>query len=104
MNSVLHTSWVLSIILSYREGDRIRYVIHNQTDRSSGTHIPLRFPEGGYTLSVEELVRQKPAVANAFMLEVIHSGKFPIISILAAKSRTETLPGEGGGNFTQTFP
>jgi hypothetical protein len=86
-----------------REGDRIRYVVHNQTDRSSGTHIPLRFPEGGYTLSLEELVRQKPTLANAFMLEVIHSGKFPIVSILEAKSRSDMLPGEGGGNFTQTF-
>jgi hypothetical protein len=80
-----------------REGDRLRYVIHNQTDRSSGTHIPLRFPEGGYTLSLEELVRQKPALDNAFMLEVIHSGKSPIISILEAKNRSDMLPGERWG-------
>jgi hypothetical protein len=86
-----------------REGDRVRYEIHNQTDRSSGTHIPLRFPKDGYTLSLEELVREKPLLMDAFLLEVIHSGKYPIISILEAKSRTETGPGEGGGNFSQTF-
>jgi hypothetical protein len=86
-----------------REGDRVRYEIRNQTDRSSGTHIPLRFPEGGYTLSLEELVREKPMLANAFLLEVIHSGKYPIISILEAKSRADTAADEGGGNFAQTF-
>jgi hypothetical protein len=86
-----------------REGSRVKFEIHNQTDRSSGTHIPLRFPEGGYTLSLEELEREKPALANAFLMEVIYSGKYPLISILAAKNRAETAPGEGGGNFTQTF-
>jgi hypothetical protein len=86
-----------------RAGDRIRFEVHNQTDRSSGTHIPLRFPERGYTLSLEELVREKPSLADAFLMEVISSGKYPIISILVAKDRAETAPGEGGGNFTQTF-
>jgi hypothetical protein len=86
-----------------REGDRVRFEIHNQTDRASGTHIPLRFPDDGYTLSLEELVREKPLLADAFLLEVIHSGKYPIISILEAKSRAETSTGEGGGNFLQTF-
>lgn len=86
-----------------QEGDRVRFVIHNKTDRSSGTHIPLRFPEGGYTYSIEELVRQEPLLADAFLFEVIHSGKYPIISILESKSRAETGPGEGGGDFTQMF-
>jgi hypothetical protein len=47
-----------------REGDRVRFEIHNQTDRASGTHIPLRFPDDGYTLSLEELVREKPLLAG----------------------------------------
>jgi hypothetical protein len=86
-----------------REGNRIRYEIHNQTDRASGTHIPLRFPEDGYTYSLEELVRQKPQLADTFLIEFIHSGKYPIVSILEAKERSRTAPGEGGGNYKQTF-
>jgi hypothetical protein len=86
-----------------RQGDRIHFVVHNQTDRASGTHIPLRFPEDGYTYSLEELVREKPQLADTFLLEFIHSGKYPIVSILEAKDRSTTTPGEGGGNFTQTF-
>ncbi len=88
-----------------REGERLRFAIHNQTDRASGTHLPTRFPSGGFTQSVEALVEEDPGIADAYLFELLRSPRYPIVSILEPKSREETLAAEeeGGGAFTQTF-
>ena len=88
-----------------RVGDRLHFTIENQTDLASGTHVPLRFPDAGYTHSLEALVAQEPHLADAFLLELVQSNRYPIISILEAKSRQETRDAadEGGGNMQQTF-
>lgn len=88
-----------------RVGDRLYYTVENQTDLASGTHLPLRFPDAGYTQSLETLVAQEPQLADAFLLELIQSNRYPLISLLQAKSRQETreASAEGGGNFRQTF-
>lgn len=88
-----------------READRVRFTVANQTDLASGTHLPLRFPDAGYTQSLETLLAQEPQLEDAFLLEVVQSNRYPIISILEAKTREETRDAvaEGGGNFEQTF-
>ena len=86
-----------------RVGDRLHFTIENQTDLASGTHLPLRFPDAGYTQSLEALVAQEPHLADAFLLELVQSNRYPIISVLEAKDRQETAEAEGGGNFRQTF-
>lgn len=88
-----------------RLGDRLYFTIENRTDLASGTHLPLRFPDAGYTASLEMLVAQEPQLADAYLLELVQSNKFPIISVLEAKSRQETRDevDEGGGNLHQTF-
>lgn len=87
------------------EDDRLRFAIVNQTDRASGTHFPMRFPSGGYTQSVEALVEANPGIADTYLLELLGSSRYPVVSILEPKSREETLEaeGEGGGAFIQTF-
>lgn len=88
-----------------RVGDRVHFTVENQTDLASGTHLPLRFPDAGYTESLETLVAQEPQLADAYLLELVQSDSYPIISVLEAKSRQETREDadEGGGNFRQTF-
>ena len=67
--------------------------------------MPLRFPDAGYTQSLETLVSQEPQLDGAFLLELVQSNHYPIISILEAKTREETsdVAAEGGNNFEQTF-
>jgi hypothetical protein len=88
-----------------RVGDRLHFTVENQTDLASGTHLPLRFPDAGYTQSLEGLVAEKPQLADAFLMELLQSNRYPIISVLEAKSRDETREAvaEGGGNLRQTF-
>ncbi len=87
------------------EGDRLRYTVTNQTDLASGTHIPLRFPDAGYTATVESLVEEDPLLAQAYIGEVIVSERYPIVALLDPKTRAQTADeaGEGGGVFVQTF-
>jgi hypothetical protein len=87
----------------WRAGDRLHFKIENQTDRSSGTHIPTRFADNGYHLSLETLVTENPDLEEAFLLELLQSGKYPVISLLQAKSRQDTQGSTGGGDFHQTF-
>lgn len=88
-----------------RVGDRLHFTVENQTDLASGTHLPLRFPDAGYTQSLEALVAREPQLADVFLLELVQSSRYSIISILEAKSREETRESldEGGGNLQQTF-
>jgi|GEM_PF-7085280 len=88
-----------------REGDRVHFTIINQTDRASGTHIPLRFPHGGYTATVESLAASDPALLDTYFFELLLSNRYPLVSVLDAKTRAGTDPeqGEGGGAFIQTF-
>jgi hypothetical protein len=85
------------------DGDRLQFEIQNQTDRSSGTHIPTRFPEEGYTETLEHLMQINPAIGDTFLFELISSAKYPIIAVLDTKTREETTGDEGGGVFEQIF-
>lgn len=86
-----------------RIDDRLYFLVDNQTDRASGTHIPLRYETEGYQHSLETLVNQDPALGKAYLLEVIQSNRYPLISLLDAKTRQQTQGEEGGGVFRQTF-
>ena len=88
----------------YKDGNRIHFSVHNQTDRSSGTHFPGKFPPE-YNLFLEDLI-DDPEIANDEFSDIVSS--YPIISILAPKTRVETsdwaIPfPEGGGVMEQTF-
>ena len=83
--------------------DRLIYTVNNQTDRASGTRVPFRYADSGYETSLEELVANDPNINNAYLLELMTSGRYPILSILQARPRELTTGSEGGGNFTQTF-
>lgn len=79
---------------------RARFVITNQTDRSSGSHFPGRFrPQ--YTLYLETLAAENPSLCSQAALPVILSE--PVISVLSPKTRDDTKDPEGGGIMLQTF-
>jgi RHS repeat-associated protein len=80
---------------------RVGFRIDNDTTLSSGSHIVGRFK--GYVGSVEELIERDPSLANKSLQEIIRDPEqYPVISILANKTRGET-GGQGGGNLYQTF-
>jgi RHS repeat-associated protein len=83
---------------------RLRWTIVNQTDRASGTHLPLRHQDQGYRQYLEDLVRKDPELA---LMPAGYEWTLPIISVLRPKSRTETsdavTPKEGGGAYQEIF-
>ena len=69
------------------KNNRLIYTINNQTDRASGTRVPFRYADNGYETSLEELIANDPNINNAYLLELMTSGRYPILSILEAKPR-----------------
>jgi hypothetical protein len=79
-------------------------------DLASGTHFIGRFPPEGqsrYPLSLEEVLGKEQTLRNQLAWRVIASYKDDyrgkIVSVLMPRTRLETSPGMGGGNFEQTF-
>jgi hypothetical protein len=84
-------------------GDRVGFRIDNRTDLESGTHIAGRFPLGGYSGSIEELLARGEIRGSDRLLDVIHQKN--VISILRARTRTQTASENplGGGNLEQVY-
>jgi len=80
--------------------DRVKFVIVNRTERASGSHFPGRFPPE-YTEYLETLAAENPELRSEAAIPFIISN--PVISVLAPKSRGETIDPEGGGTTWQTF-
>jgi hypothetical protein len=91
----------------------VGFRIDNRTDLDSGTHIALRFPEGGFEGSVEELIANHQITGNEPIMQVMnaYNGGKKVISILDALDRNETgwytsslgAHELGGGNLVQTY-
>jgi len=82
------------------EPGKLKFVITNRTDRSSGSHIPGRFPPE-YNWYLDTLVQQSPELASAPAIPFILA--YSVVSVLSPKSRAETVDPEGGGTMWQTF-
>jgi hypothetical protein len=84
--------------------DGIEFVIENRTDRSSWTHIPLRF-EPDYYMYLESVVEESPELSSANLISFVLTK--PVISVLKPRGRSATSdfinPPEGGGNMWQIF-
>jgi RHS repeat-associated protein len=84
--------------------NRVGYLIHNQTDRASGTHLAGRQRSQGYIYNLEDLVAQNPQLKKEPLSKVLAPGSgYRALSILRAKTRTETIDPEGGGAMQQYF-
>ena len=79
---------------------RLSFWISNRTERASGSHFIGRF-EPYYQGSLEELVKLRPELRGKVVETVI--SQYNVISVLKAKTRTETIGDEGGGKMVQTF-
>ena len=79
---------------------RLSFWISNDTERASGSHFIMRFKDK-YQGSLEELVNLHPELLGGVVETVI--SQYNVISVLKAKTRTETTGDEGGGKMNQTF-
>ena len=79
---------------------RLSFWISNDTERASGSHFIGRF-EPYYQGSLEELVKLRPELRGR-VVETVTS-QYNVISVLKAKTRSETTGDEGCGKMTQTF-
>jgi len=84
--------------------DKIRFEIYNETELASGSRIPPILGgvhPGEKGVSVEEVLESNPGLATEPLYVIIALN--PIVSILEAKSQSETIGLEGGGAMEQTF-
>jgi hypothetical protein len=89
--------------------NRVIFKIDNQTDLSSGTHLPGRFPpedQRDNPLSLEQVITDYPLLAympaSALLAFYRDADGNPIVSILRPRTRDQT-GGTGGGAMQQTF-
>jgi RHS repeat-associated protein len=86
--SITHFLGTFEYQVKLISGNRVRFIINNQTDLESGTRIPGRFNG----ISLEQYATNPTAYAND-----------PLISILSPKDRSMTIGSEGGGIMKQSF-
>ncbi|MFZ2097120.1 MAG: hypothetical protein WAV05_10825, partial [Anaerolineales bacterium] len=89
--------------------NRVSFIINNETNLASGTHLPGRFPPEDQRLdplSLEKVITDNRLLAYlpaSVLLAFYHDSEGnPIVSILQRRTLDQT-GGSGGGAMTQTF-
>ena len=106
---IMHFIGSFDYSVAKTNNNRVMYLVENQTDLASGTHIPGRWPpesQKGNSLTLEEVIENSPVLKfmpATLVIATFHDKEGnQIVSLLEPRTRTETK-GLGGGSMIQTF-
>jgi len=80
---------------------RVGFRIDNATERASGSHFGGRHRDEGYEFYLEDLIMEDDPRWDQPLSKVVRD--LEVISILAPRTRDQTIGSEGGGQLLQSF-